>query len=476
MSDKYEKFRSLLKYGMGDSSVTDFANRSGVSRVSLSRMLNSDDIGKPQEETLIKLADAMNGRVLRDDLLESCGYARTDVRANLMKTHEELKTATSEYFTKSVIFNDVEDILGAFDLLYFSHDIRWYTGAPVNPDDTIKKRVIEGRWNEGDFEYRIIFGLEYVVADSGKICVIKTHTEYDDMVRFAADDRAMKVIIRNAEHSQVSTEAVGFAERRDVKLANPTAEDILLRNIFGHENGERYEVILSGVGVTYNETPEGFVDFLNEYKDVFCVNEENTKLYQKVISGENPDEVFREYTFDELNEGTGEAVAFIMSKVTGEHFSYAPDETDSNDGCVACMLGENAFGSPEISSDLLLSDIREMATILRPLSCGVVYHKEIASKDDRIYSPDEPFDREATKAVPYSEIEKIKKNADEYSDKVMGKINKMTIEDTIKDINNPKSINIGGFCNDLAYLLNKYKGKSKVQVPWHLYDRFKDFE
>lgn len=477
---KYEEFRKLLKYGMGDSGVSEFANRAGISRVSLSRMLNMPEIGRPQEETIIKIADAMDGRVLRDDLLASCGYKRTATSEKLLHAHEEIKAAVSEYFTKGVVFPGIQDILDVFDLLYFSEDMEWSIGLP-DEEGTIKKSVITGKWKEGDYTYRFLFGLEYVNTDDGKVCIIKAHTEYEDMIEFAKDARLMKVIKECADHPEVCTEAVGFAERRNKADENHMPEEeLLLRAIFGHETGDKYEVIMSGCGVTYNETPEGFADFLNEYRDVFCVNVENAKLYQRVVNGEDPDEVFKDFTFEEVHKGTGEAVAFIMSKVTGERFTYEPDETDSGDGVVACMLGDNAFGSPEIDSNLLLYDIRAIAKVLKPAKCGIVYHKWIANRDDRIYSPDDPFNMEATVRVPYEKVEEMKKKADEYSGHVLHNIDNMPEnsvgEDVEKDLKDPRSNNIGGFCGDLKYLLNKYKGQGAVDVPMHVFERFKEFE
>lgn len=466
MEGKYKEFRDLLKYGIGNTSISAFAEKAGVSRAVLSKMLNSDEIPVPREDTIFKIADAMDGRVSRDKLLKACGYAITDISGNLLEEHNNLKTAVNEYIlAEDGVFDDIKDhILDMVKRLYMKHDITWYVDHVDDEKTTMKKIVVSGRWSEGDYNYRFIFGMAYVETSDNRVCVTRVYTEFNDLMKFCPDDYVIKLIKEHSDFRAVSKEAVGYAERIR-KNDDYSSEGILLRAIFGYGGKEKYYVSIPGVGFMYPKTPSGFVDFLNKYRGEFCINQENIALYQRVINGEDPDEVFKDYSSrklcDKNYKGTAEVVAFIASKVTGVEFEHIAPEGEENDNCVAYGMLENGIDVPVVSS-LLIDDVRDMAVVLKVPSCGIIYHKFEMDVDTRVYGPDDVRPMDATVSLQRNVLETVRDRATEWKEKEF-------VED------DKRSYRCGRVLMDVEYLLNKYKGQNMIPVPIEMYNGWRVF-
>lgn len=71
-----DEFRNLLKIAIGTQSTQkEFAAHAGLSNEHVSRMLQKNNLSKPNIETLKKIVQGSDGRVSLVDLFTACGYS-----------------------------------------------------------------------------------------------------------------------------------------------------------------------------------------------------------------------------------------------------------------------------------------------------------------------------------------------------------------------------------------------------------------
>ena len=93
----------LIKKAIGDRSQKDFAAEADISVYNLNRMLNEKyTTAIPRRSTLQKIADASQGRVSREELLEACGYGTKEDEKGPVYTDAEAERLKRKSLAEAV--------------------------------------------------------------------------------------------------------------------------------------------------------------------------------------------------------------------------------------------------------------------------------------------------------------------------------------------------------------------------------------
>ena len=157
----------------------------------------------------------------------------------------------------------------------------------------------------------------------------------------------------------------------------------MMEHVFPAQN--RAITTTTGYGFYYPKTPSGFRNFMINHKDVFCDNELDTDRYEKCIElNMDPDKVFADFAFGPpfiTGNGTGAAIAKIMSIETGTRFMYyilqdGLDGSDEKDDCIMVEVpGCENEGIPVVTARKLCEYAKELSIP----KFGVCYHKGMVS-------------------------------------------------------------------------------------------------
>lgn len=80
-SGQYTAFRKLLKAGMTGHTQKELCAKTGVSRSTINRFLNSESIVRPSKRILYALSQGLSGGITYSELLTSCGYEANNLDA-----------------------------------------------------------------------------------------------------------------------------------------------------------------------------------------------------------------------------------------------------------------------------------------------------------------------------------------------------------------------------------------------------------
>ena len=165
-------------------------------------------------------------------------------------------------------------------------------------------------------------------------------------------------------------------------------EERLLKAIFGDDDEKQVITTTFGYGFHYPETPPGFVDFLNEYRGTFCTNKARSKMLLQIIDeGKDADEVFADFETDKHGDGTGGAVAEILSSELGMYFYYyRHDEKLSEEDSPNCIMVEDGTSKGStFSREEFLLNLHHAADVLQIPQFGHIYHSYLAPVQMRLY-------------------------------------------------------------------------------------------
>lgn len=377
----YTKFRELLRYGIGSRSQRTFATQAGISYEHLNRLLNQDEIGQPSRETLEKIAKAMN-TVTLDELLESCGYEVTDPEETARECYTQLTGGFDSLNKKRhSTWNSLDELLDAVYLLYghggrelkvlFSGDY-----IPKSKEEPYAEQyaVVTYRWTDAAYSYVLAWGVLYLKTDREKTLIQEIITDRERIVNIEAK---IKALFPDAKSFPDGSGCFWVREKKGESMA----EQRLLASIFS--SGESYVRVEVGYGFPYTGTPEGFVDFMTAHAETFCVNKENSAMYQAALEpGADVDKVFASFEDSYADSsGTAGAVAYVLRKETGYDFLYfekdedVPEEADDS-----CIMVEDENGYEQRMPKDMEIAIYEAAKLLRIPRFGVCYHNAMVTK------------------------------------------------------------------------------------------------
>lgn len=371
-----ERFRTLLKKGMGTRTQTEFAHDCGFAQPMMNRLLNGKNPGMLKLSTLEHIAAAMYS-VSLNDLLSSLnmpqitGIERVarDARkinklaasiekdeggkkfkenemAALLEKHLPAQVVcrvtaggtghlykcpgkypdADTYFLFQFIYSDKEYAGAVYILGYFYSNFDGHTfyGFETDPEAMEKAAGRKIFPEENDFTQ--------VVRNA--VCYTKTKDNYDAIKNALLESKGKTVVDRFRD-------IIMYGEYRDDTPRIRTAH--------------MYPQTVTGFGIRYDKTPESFVDYLNANAGFFCRNEEETQMYEELneSADADPDEIFAGCMDNRTHAcGTGAAIAKILTRQIASQekmkFHYfCPDKAtceeyglEENRGYILCFPGK----------------------------------------------------------------------------------------------------------------------------------------
>lgn len=369
MKESYKEFQNLLRAGIGSRTQKEFAQEIGMSKEHLNRMLNSEEINRPSKATLESIAAHMNS-VTISQLLTACGYDIIPVETRVVRQEDAMLGAIGDIIDTRKPWQSLNDVVDTLKLLGLEETgkIRILQEKETeNFDRGESYAVMEVSWGDNEYCFFTRFALFYCVTKKEHILLTDVCMDFDELKAMGCMDRRFGYIRGEIIRCTKVTSARKMRELNAV-------EERLLRDIFGTEDFHNTE---NGYGFYYTETPKSFSDFLIEHKATFTTTKERSKLFQRIVTGENPDKVFVDYR-DKNTEctGTGAVISEILRKETGYEFMYMkkdPDmDDDADDSCIV-VPSESVF--PEKIPKNALISIYQAAKTLNIAEFGTCYYK-----------------------------------------------------------------------------------------------------
>ena len=374
---KFPEFRALLRNGIGTRSQKQFAEETGLSRGGVNRLLNEEVISRPTKKTLLAIAAHTN--VDTTELFESCGYETPDIRAVSMA----VKNALNDVFSSNIghsFEGNVPDLCLADVVLPYANDYCWTLLKDGDNKGPLPGKIFETwafSWRFGKEFANTYFTISMTEARDGEKILCGTTLDADVML-----SHYLKICFMEDIAEKIGKDTSAIIGRFGEEL-NGLARLAHSERIYG-----TYEVTDIGCGFYYNKTPDGFMEYVMNNAEYFCVNKETQALYRRLVTGENPDEVFKDYEGQEAvgGKGTGNVIADILTKKTGHQFLYLPkneeDDCSADDSCIM-QPNDNCYFDDAPFDRTVLKCTYEAARTLGIKKFGTVYHVSVISKSGK---------------------------------------------------------------------------------------------
>lgn len=359
---EYKEFRDLLRRGIGTRTQKAFAEELGISKEYLNRMLNNREISRPSAGLLKNMAAHMQ-TITERMLLESCGYTVEPIEEKIKRCEKGLADGLLNLVNINYIhpWKSVEDAIQSIDVQSIATGKLDLNKEEICTEDghrcAEKKMSFFYRWDDGEKFCVTSANIYYSRTESGNIIFL----DYD------------------MEGTEVMTKE---------KINGLTAEKRLLKAIFGEDDGKLVVTTTFGYGFYYPETPAGFVDFLCEYRGVFCTGKARSQMFLSVVDdGQDPDIVFSDYDSDKYGSGTGGVVAEILSNELGLCFyHYERSKHLEEEDSPSCVMVEDVeFIRSKKSKKQFLLCLQRAAETLQIPNFGYIYHSDAFSVETKLY-------------------------------------------------------------------------------------------
>lgn len=247
-----DECRELIKKAMGSRKQNEFAEIAGLSLFNLNRLLNQENPGVPRKSTLVKIAEASEGRVTEAQILHSCGYdviMPSDTQPELTPQEANLQIASSikqgleDMSGKANKFGSVQDVLETATLLrgngkvykYVIRDEKEYKGPGKRGAEKFVLATIV--WRHQGYDARMGIAVYFCRTEGGGVIISECDFDLDSLL--------------SVEHPDAGEMLFSIAEQGDAKYTDfPTvfickkhvpgeAEKKLLKAIFGEETMEK---------------------------------------------------------------------------------------------------------------------------------------------------------------------------------------------------------------------------------------------
>ena len=138
-----EKSIALIRKAIGNRTQKEFAQTSGLSQYNITRILtNKYNTSVPRRSTLRMIANASEGRVTYEELLEACGYTvegvqtsadqeeilkkseRDEVEKASLATAADVCEGLSTLAGSAARYDSLEDFIDTVTMLYSTNDLR----------------------------------------------------------------------------------------------------------------------------------------------------------------------------------------------------------------------------------------------------------------------------------------------------------------------------------------------------------------
>ena len=384
---KYEKFRLLLRNGIGSRTKTEFSEATGIARETISRLLNRETIPQPARDTLERIARNIKNCSL-NDLLESCGYPIITLEEYVADMEDSLVHGIKSIFHDP--WTSIDRFAGTVEYFWID-DGRIITDKDADelevtdPDNPAEYcRNIRLVWTFEDTEGECNMTLYYVKNRKGHV-VLTSYKFVDNEETTDWEENKNKNEIsdcllktRHILHSRI------FVKDK----VKEKATENLLRAIFGEECGETYvgHTVL-GIGFNYNPKKEKnvaiFKDFVCNHAGSLCTSVEKNKIFQTVSTFEGSIDELDKYLESETTSRSV-IIAEIMANETGLGYESYPD----NDGHIVMYPCKNKREQMYPSKETLY-DLSLYARELRIPEFGACYSEFREIKSAKRYKTSE---------------------------------------------------------------------------------------
>lgn len=357
---EYREFRKLLRRGIGTRTQKAFAEEISISKEYLNRMLNNREIPRPSANLLERMAAHMD-TITERMLLESCGYTVRPIGERVKQCEKQLSDRLAELtdMSQGRLWKSVQDAVRTEVIPYLGEN----GGAVFGREDVCTeaehwcaeaKMNISYKWGDG----------EHVCTSTADVYF--SRTENGNIIFFG-----------------YKTGKTEIQTRKEAEIRK--MEERLMEALFGDEG----KVITTefGYGFYYDGTPAGFADFLTAHQGAFCTTRERSDMLRRIIDdGMDPDSVFEGFETDKYGDGTGGAVAEILSRECGIYY-YHYQNSRHEEGCSrpCIMTGDDGAVQSGIRKEKLLSDLHQAAAILQIPEFGHIYFTYPAESGEKLY-------------------------------------------------------------------------------------------
>ena len=372
------EFKRLLKKGIGTRTQKEFADVTGVTPITINRMLNDEKISCPKASTLEIFAKHMSSVTLRQ-LFDACGYDYPCITDKVREKELDILDFLSATNSNFIAYDNMESFKTVLGNKYGKVRIA-YTDTELTDSVNAAEyyAIVHIVWS-----YDI-----YCCETQFKIFYFKTSK--DNKIVIVANDIGIEpdYIKKSSDNTvQNHTVIIDTKTLTSIKETNHTMEERLLRAIFGELDSDRVTVTYAGVGFYVDETPAGFIDFLNAHADTFCRTKENSKLYRSALEPKaDVDKIFSDFRDNGGARGPLAVISYIMSKETNKDYMYW-DESDES----PCIM----YRYPnDIVDDINITELRylhDCAKTLQIEEFGTVYTTFSILKEGKTYKTNDVY-------------------------------------------------------------------------------------
>lgn len=417
---EYKEFRSLLRSAIGpERSQADFAKEADLNPSTLSRMLNLPEIPRPSMTTLRKIAGHAYGGITLYELMESCGYEtekindaisedkseilnkRTNMDANerLKACVNDFKTGIETFTTTPYINKNLYSFIDTVDTLYGVEDVS-ISIEDVYSDikefnhekfpNAENAKLVRISYTEKDYSAEFGFILFYSETKKGMVIVfgaafdaetiLECDSSFANEIFMTGTNKELSTI-KNREYLSIFRWKNRKQKRRNVISFTESAEERLLRCIFGNENQKKRPYSVEGTGFYIDRVPDYLViEFIEKHKKVFCQSDDEKKYYKEVVESKSsdPKKYFTdaEYKGDSRNAcstGWGNVIANIIYRETDIDVEYFADDDHDYENRPCIMLTEKRpWQYNETERNLSLESFNQILDVYaRELRCEV---------------------------------------------------------------------------------------------------------
>lgn len=338
------EFQELIRKAIGPNRTqSEFAKEAGLTPQYLNRLLNSDTVGKPTKTTLTKIAGHSFSGIPLATFMKACGYENTEdalkdelrklpIKDRIQRCVDAMIDGFYKLSENHPIYNSLYDFTDAVLMLYDEEDISASISEPriVQKGElgqAEKAAIVTLSWDD-DFEIRTRhnvwdgFAAEldilvcYSETTGGSVIIFDVKADQKTLMKYQSDivfqlesmdeyrDDGKACIIRyKAKHRRADFDP------------NDTAEERLLKTIFGDSTEKSYPIVDAGPGFYIDETPPYvFIQFIENHKDSLSEdlierhNSLKDKLTDDTIKDLEENEAYPSYL-----------ISSIIQKETGLH-------------------------------------------------------------------------------------------------------------------------------------------------------------
>jgi len=394
--DKFEKYRYLLKEAIGNRTLAQFSEETGITVESLSRIQTGANTSRPRIGTLEKIADNSKQKVDIKELLSLFDYDYKDYlslkeeKKNNTPDHERARNEIQMLLKgfnefKNIKWDGLSELLDTVYMLYTEEKPKFTIGEelPCNKkiDHNAESMVlVTGNARLSGSVANIYILLTYNETKNGAI-ILSNATSNTGILKSA------KVLNKNFDVPGVSDDVEETFELYPVKGMSEQEMDNIRKSISCITGQQKYIHTITGIGFIVSDRPDRkTVDvFYKNHKK--SISELDAKEIKRYLSGDSE-------ALDDVGDritgafGWGGLVANIISEETGlqARFWTQEDELDEfkfddNPSCI--LVPDEEAERQNLSADKIMDTLEPYAREIGAKEIGCCYFSAVFDKTDR---------------------------------------------------------------------------------------------